>query len=126
MLISFALALVFQQDVDRDVALLMQLPESRATYEASVQWSECLDASRDRLEPSGEPATAVAKAALFSCQQQFGTLFQAIVALNMATQPNAIEADVRRTQIERNADQFRTQEWRIIHDVVTLRLARRQ
>lgn len=126
MLMSFALALAIQQDIDQDIARIMQLPESAATYEASVEWSDCLDSSRDRFEPSGEPASAIATAALFSCQTQFGILFQTIVARTMATQPDAIESEVRRAQIERSADQFRTQEWRITHDVVVLRLARRQ
>lgn len=126
MLISLAVALALPQDIDRDIARHMQLPESRAALEAAVQWSECLDVNRDRFEPSGESAVAIAKAALFVCQPQFTAQFQASVALQMALQPDSVERDVRREEIEQNERRFQTQEWRIVHDVVVLRLARRQ
>jgi hypothetical protein len=126
MLISFAVALAFPQDLDPDLTRYARLPESHALFEAAGQWMECLDFNRDRFEPSGESAVAIAKAALFVCQPKFTAQFQASIALRMALQPDAVERDVRQEEIEQNERRFQTQEWRIVHDVVALRLARRQ
>lgn len=121
MIILLAAALAFSQDM-----AWLRIPEARALSQAAEEWSDCLDVNRDRYEPSGESAVAIAKAALFVCQPQFSALFEASVAFQMARQPDTIERDFREAEIEKNERRFQTEEWRIVHDVVALRLARRQ
>lgn len=103
------------------------LPAEASTLAAkSDAWDACLNRWKVEYEPSGEPANAVATAALWSCQGEFAEMFDAVVAYKVAAVPGRSAREVRLEEVENIPLMIQSREWRLTKDIVEIRLARRR
>jgi len=118
-MIAIALAFTLQ-------AAAPEPAELRALSAAVQAWDECLDAAARKYEPSGEPANAVAIAALFDCQPEDLAIHNAGVEFALANSPTMSREDASERGLTQRESRLRLREWRLTQSVVAARLRARQ
>lgn len=96
-MIALAIAALIQSDQARIGSFVERArPQTSVLQEASAAWNRCLEQAADKYMVSSEPADVVASAAMWECQRHKVVVFDAAVALRIATLPNLSEQEVRR------------------------------
>lgn len=128
-MIVTALAIVLLQTSSQSAALDRMARETqaelRALGTATDTWRACLNGAADRFLVSGEPADAIATAAVYECRTAEVAVFDAAVVFKMAALPSRSERDNRADNVEPHRRLVENEQNRLTHYVVMQRLQRR-